>query len=405
MSYTSVLFNKNFTFYLIGIAFSNMGSAFTTFVFPLMILKLTGSAFQVGIVSALSFIPYAILGLPAGALIDRLNKKTIMKCADIIRFVSYLSIPVLSFFNMLSIFQIYVVAIISGIGLVFHSISEVSIIPSIVKEEDLASANSYIYATQNVSEFLGPIIGGLLYTYMGYSILIFIDSMTFLLSFFSLILIKIETKSIFNQEKLSGKNFLSDVKVGFDYLLSNSTIRVMAVVVSLSNLIISPYYIYIVMFVKEDMNQSSQALGLVLGISSLGALIGSLSASFLLKLFNFGKLIVIILFLDTIFRLMLPFSTYIFILIPLLGLTYMTQSILNIAIITLRQKKCSENMLGRVNSVFKTMVFVFRPIGLFLGGILLENKGGFYALTISAVLFIPLVLYILKNRFYQVEEY
>lgn len=404
MSYASVLFNKNFTFYLIGIAFSNIGSAFTTFVFPLMILKLTGSAFQVGIVSALSFIPYAILGLPAGALIDRLNKKTIMKCADIIRLISYLSIPVLSFYNMLSIFQIYVVAIISGIGLVFHSISEVSIIPSIVKEEDLASANSYIYATQNVSEFLGPIIGGLLYTYMGYSILIFIDSMTFLLSFFSLILIKIETKSIFNQEKLSGKNFLSDVKVGFDYLLSNSTIRVMAVVVSLSNLIISPYYIYIVMFVKEDMNQSSQALGLVLGISSLGALIGSLSASFLLKLFNFGKLIVIILFLDTIFRLMLTFSTYIFILIPLLGLTYMTQSILNIAIITLRQKKCSEHMLGRVNSVFKTMVFAFRAIGLFLGGILLENKGGFYALTISAVLFIPLVLYILKNRFYKVEE-
>ncbi|HDH5649866.1 TPA: MFS transporter [Staphylococcus aureus] len=404
MSYTSVMFNKNFTFYLIGVAFSNMGSAFTTFVFPLMILKLTGSAFQVGIVSALSFIPYAILGLPAGALIDRLNKKSIMKCADIIRFVSYLSIPVLSFFNMLSIFQIYVVAIISGIGLVFHSISEVSIIPSIVKE-DLASANSYIYATQNVSEFLGPIIGGLLYTYMGYSILIFIDSMTFLLSFFSLILIKIESKSIFNQEKLSGKKFLSDVKVGFDYLLSNSTIRVMAVVVSLSNLIISPYYIYIVMFVKEDMNQSSQVLGLVLGISSLGALIGSLSASFLLKLFNFGKLIVIILFLDTIFRLMLPFSTYIFILISLLGLTYMTQSIINIAIITLRQKKCSEHMLGRVNSVFKTMVFAFRPIGLFLGGILLENKGGFYALTISAVLFIPLVLYILKNRFYQVEEY
>lgn len=404
MSYASVLFNKNFTFYLIGIAFSNIGSAFTTFVFPLMILKLTGSAFQVGIVSALSFIPYAILGLPAGALIDRLNKKTIMKCADIIRLISYLSIPVLSFYNMLSIFQVYVVAIISGIGLVFHSISEVSIIPSIVKEEDLASANSYIYATQNVSEFLGPIIGGLLYTYMGYSILIFIDSMTFLLSFFSLILIKIETKSIFNQEKLSGKNFLSDVKVGFDYLLSNSTIRVMAVVVSLSNLIISPYYIYIVMFVKEDMNQSSQALGLVLGISSLGALIGSLSASFLLKLFNFGKLIVIILFLDTIFRLMLPFSTYIFILIPLLGLTYMTQSILNIAIITLRQKKCSEHMLGRVNSVFKTMVFAFRAIGLFLGGILLENKGGFYALTISAVLFIPLVLYILKNRFYKVEE-
>lgn len=73
MSYTSVLFNKNFTFYLIGIAFSNIGSAFTTFVFPLMILKLTGSAFQVGIVSALSFIPYAILGLPATTVLTEIS--------------------------------------------------------------------------------------------------------------------------------------------------------------------------------------------------------------------------------------------------------------------------------------------------------------------------------------------
>lgn len=57
-------------------------------------------------------------------------------------------------------------------------------------------------------------------------------------------------------------------------------------------------------------------------------------------------------------------------------------------------------MLGCVNSVFKIMVFVFRFIGFFLGGILFENKGGFYVFMISVVLFILLVLYILKNRFY-----
>lgn len=403
MAYNSVLRNRNFSIYLIGVALSNMGSAFTMFVFPLMILKITGSAFQVGVVSALSFIPYAILGLPAGALIDRFNKKKIMKYADLIRFFAYLSIPVMSFFGMLSIFQIYAVAIISGIGLVFHSISEVSIIPNIVKKEDLASANSYIYATQNISEFLGPIIGGLLYAYVGYSLLIFIDSITFLLSFLSLVLIKIEIKELFKQEKLNGKKLAKDIKVGFSYLLSNTTIRVMAVVITLSNLIISPYYIYIVMFVKEDLNQSSQILGLILGISSLGALMGSLSAGFFLKVCNFGKLIVIILFLDTIFRLTLPFSTYVFILIPLLGLTYMAQSIINIGIITLRQKETPEHMLGRVNSVFKTMVFASRPIGLFLGGILLESQGGFYALIVSGLLCIPLVIYVFINRFYKVE--
>ncbi len=79
-----------------------------------------------------------------------------MKCADIIRFVSYSSIPVLSFFNMLSIFQIYVVAIISGIGLVFHSISEVSIIPSIVKEEDFGRRKQLYIRYSKCFGIFGP---------------------------------------------------------------------------------------------------------------------------------------------------------------------------------------------------------------------------------------------------------
>ncbi|PNZ79880.1 MFS transporter, partial [Staphylococcus microti] len=71
MKYNSVMKNKEFIIYFIGVFLSNLGNAFTVFVFPLMILKITNSPVHLGISSALVFLPYALLGLPAGVLIDK----------------------------------------------------------------------------------------------------------------------------------------------------------------------------------------------------------------------------------------------------------------------------------------------------------------------------------------------
>ncbi|MGE7308095.1 MFS transporter [Priestia megaterium] len=398
--------NRNFIIYWIGLCFSNLGSSITTFVFPLMILELTHSAFQVALVSALTVVPYAVLGLPAGAIIDKLDRKKIMQFADIARFLGYLSIPIAHSLGHLSIYQIYIVALISGIGLVFHSISEVTSIPSIVKKEHLSNANSYIYASQNLTSFLGPTIGGALYGLFSYPTLIAFDSLTFLISFFSLILIRKEFKTVNNNEKtkINLKSIKEDIKIGLKYLFSDSKIKVMAIIITWTNLLVSPYYIYTVIFAKESLKTSPELLGMLFGFSSLGALAGSLLTSKLSKKMGFGKLIVFLILVDTTARIILPFSPNVYIMIPVMAFSYGAQAIINIAIITLRQTTVPSELLGRVNSVFRTMVFTSRPIGLFIGGIVVEKYGGFISLLVVGLLCIPIFLYALANKLYTVSE-
>lgn len=393
MKYNSVMKNKKFIIYFIGVFLSNLGNAFTVFVFPLMVLKITNSPVHLGISSALVFLPYALLGLPAGVLIDKLNKKKIMQYADFVRLITYISIPVFDYIGDLSIYHIYIVSLVSGTALVFHSISEISIIPKIVEKNQLTEANSYIYASQNIAEFIGPIIGGVLYSLTGYSVLIVIDSFTFVISIISLSLITIEYVKPSNIKLISFSMFLKDIKIGISYIFKDTLIKNMAVILIISNLIISPYYLYIVLFVKEILDKGSETLGIVFGIASLGALLGSLAINYLRLRLSFKKMIILILFTDFVFRMLIPFSINVYFLSLFLAFTYFTQAILNIAIITLRQESTPEHYLGRVNSVFKTAVFTSRPVGLFLGGIMLENYHSFWTLLLSSIVCFLIFIY------------
>lgn len=400
--------NKDFITYWIGITISNLGNSLTLFVFPLMILDITDSAFQIALVSALQLLPYAVLGLPAGAIIDKLDNKKIMKVADITRFILYLSIPISSYFGYLTIYQIYIVSLISGTAFVFHSISEVTSIPNLVKKESLSSANSLIYASQNFTSFLGPIIGGFLYSKIGYSYLITIDSLTFLVSFITLTLIKKDFNinrvgdSPKNSFKL--KSIKLDIILGLKYLLSDHKIKVMAFVITSTNLIVAPYYVYTLIFAQNTLNASPELLGMLFGISSLGALVGSLVTPKLSGKFVFYRLIVVVILIDTVARIILPFSPTIYLMIPILTLTYATQAIVNILIITLRQSTVPANMLGKVNSVFKTMAFASQPLGLLIGGIIIDSLGGFLALLIVGILCIPILAYTIINMLYKNPE-
>ncbi|PNZ78884.1 MFS transporter [Staphylococcus microti] len=153
------------------------------------------------------------------------------------------------------------------------------------------------------------------------------------------------------------------------------------------------YYLYIVLFVKEILDKGSETLGIVFGIASLGALLGSLAINYLRLRLSFKKMIILILFTDFVFRMLIPFSINVYFLSLFLAFTYFTQAILNIAIITLRQESTPEHYLGRVNSVFKTAVFTSRPVGLFLGGIMLENYNSFWTLLLSSIVCFLIFIY------------
>src|SRR6059058_5293907 len=97
-----------------GETISNLGSSITLFALPLLVYKLTGSALNLGIAEAATFLPYLLFGLVLGALVDRVNRKRMMILVDVGRGLVIASIPVLALFGSLSVWWIYAASFLSS---------------------------------------------------------------------------------------------------------------------------------------------------------------------------------------------------------------------------------------------------------------------------------------------------
>jgi len=391
--------DKNLLKYLFGTTISNFGNSFTALVFPLMILDLTGSTFQLSVISAIKLIPYAVLGLPLGAIVDRLNLKKAMLVCDFIQAIAYLSL-FLSFIFMsqvMIIISIYAVAIISGICVVMYGISEATLLPRIVDKESLAGANSLLYGSQYITGFIVPIIGGSLYSIVNTGYFFLFDGLTFFVSFMFIYFLKGDFQGNAKaDENIKIKKLYNDTLEGLRVLFKEKQVFQILILMTISNLVLASYYNYTLIFSRDILNIGTDRLGVILGITSVGSLIGSFIASYLLKRFKAIKIIICILLLDGTLRLFIPFNQRIVVFSLLLILLNSGQAILNILIITYRQREINTEYLGRINSIFKTTVIGVRPLGLLLGGAFISSLGITRTLVVTAIISLLLFLYSLK---------
>ena len=151
-----------------GQAISSMGTQASTVALPFLVLLVTtGSLAQAGFIGAVRAVPYILFSLPAGALIDRWNRKRLMIACDVGRGIAVLSIPVAIWVDALTIWQLYAVSFIEGSLFVFFNIAEVASLPRVVVKEQLPEAtaqNEAAFATANI---LAPSIGTFLYQTFG----------------------------------------------------------------------------------------------------------------------------------------------------------------------------------------------------------------------------------------------
>src|SRR5437867_6907416 len=106
--------SANFWKFRVGQTISDLGSSVTMFALPLLVFKLTGSALNLGISTATTFLPYLLFGLIIGAWVDRVNRKQLMIATDIGRALVIASIPLLDALGLLSIWWIYVAGFLNA---------------------------------------------------------------------------------------------------------------------------------------------------------------------------------------------------------------------------------------------------------------------------------------------------
>src|SRR6266702_3234489 len=155
--------NRDYVLLWSGQMISSVGTRVSMLAFPLLVLAINHSPAQAGLIGAMRTLPYALLILPAGALVDRWNRKRVMILCDIGRAIALGSIPIALILGHLTIAQLYIVSLVEGTLFTFFGLAETACLPQVVSKEQLPTAVAQGMVIDSVSGLIGPSIGGVLY--------------------------------------------------------------------------------------------------------------------------------------------------------------------------------------------------------------------------------------------------
>jgi len=362
---TGSKFNSDFWKYWTGQTISNLGSSVTVFALPLLVYKLTGSALDLGIATAATFLPYLLFGLILGAWTDRVDRKRMMIGTDIARALVVASIPLLAALGLLTIWWIYVVAFVHATLRICFDAGEFAAIPSLVNRDDLVTANGRIQASYSAASIVGPLLAGVLVIRVPLPVLMLIDGFSFLLSAFSLALIRISFNS---GEKRAPTSIRTDVVEGLRYVLSHPVLRNISMMMALVNFVGSTTYAQLILFAKVRLQASDVQASLLYSAGSLGVVILSLAAGQLRKRWSFSTVALGALMLEGALTAVFAFMHWYWVAIALWTLIGGLGILFNINTGSLRQAIVPNHMLGRVISIASVLAWSAIPLGSLLGG-------------------------------------
>src|SRR6185437_15076265 len=251
---------------------STLGSTASAVIYPLLILALTGSPEAAGIAGALRAVPYLVLSLPVGALIDRWDRKAVMILCDVGRAVAVATIPLAMALDRLTLAQVYVVTLVEGSLFVFFNIAEVAALPRVVPAGQLPQAAAQNEAGFGAAHIAGPMFGTILYQSFGRGVPFLADAATYAVSVLSLLRIR----TAFSAERAPVERDLRrEVAEGLRWLWANPLIRYMAFLTGAINLVNAGVPLTLIVLAKATGATDAQ-VGAIFGISGIGGIVGSL---------------------------------------------------------------------------------------------------------------------------------
>jgi MFS family permease len=362
-----------------GQTISNLGSSFTEFALPLLIFKLTGSALNLAIASATTFLPYLLFGLPIGAWVDRVDRKRLMIVTDLLRALLLGSIPLLAALNMLSVGWIYIDGfLISTLTIGFNS-AEFAAIPSLVGHGEadagqaLVTANGRIQASYSAATVVGPLLAGLLVAVLSLPALLLFDALSFVISAGALALIRRSFNA--GGPARAASSIWQDVTEGLRYVLGHPVLRNISLMMALVNFVGSTVYAQLVLFAKERLLASDSQVGLLYSAGSLGVVVLSLAAGPLRKRWSFSTVALGALALQGLLVVAMALTRWYWAALPIWMLCSGLGILFNINTGSLRQAIVPNHLLGRVVSIAGVLAWSAIPLGTLLGGLAITWTG------------------------------
>lgn len=370
--------NRDFLLLWNGQAISTLGTNVSRLALPLLVLALTHSPAQAGLLTALRLLPYLLFSLPAGVLVDRWNRKTVMIVCDIARWLALGSVPLAFSLGALALVQLYIISFLEGTAYVFFSLAQISALPRVVAPAHLARAYALDTTTEYIGTLFGPGLGGLIIGLLpsvavGASLAYLTDSISYLASVVSLCFIR----TSFQSGRVAVKNFElhKDIAEGLRFLWRQPLLRHMALLTMMINALLSPITLIVIVLAQGQLHLAVPMLGAILSAEGIGGVLGGFAAPWLRIRLQFGQIVLcsVIVWSLAIGCLMLAPSVSLLIIgTALVGVMW---PIYGVTLVAYRLTITPDDLQGRVNSAFRFLSFGSEPAGAALGGILLAQLG------------------------------
>ena len=363
--------DRNFLTMWGGQALSQFGEEITNLAIPVLaVLLLHATEFEVGLLNAAGVAAFLVVGLPAGAWIDRMRKRHVMIWANAVRAVTLATVPVLWWLGWLDIWHLIVVALIIGIATVFFDVSYQSIVPSLVPGAQIAEANGKLESTQQLAGITGPAIGGWLIGILTAPLAVLATVGTYVTSFIALCFTR-DTEVVAPRHE--HEPMLRSIGEGLRWVFGNRYLRRIVGTTGVSNLFSTISFTMLPIFILRDLGLSPEAMGVIFSLGAIGGLLGAVATPRIVRWMGEGRAIPVSAIGFSVIGLFLPVAALVPaaafpLLVAQAFVASFTVLLYNIVQVTFRQRITPKRLLGRMNASVRFCVWGVMPLGALAAG-------------------------------------
>ena len=390
-----------------GQALSQFGAQIVEIAIPVLaVLVLGATEAELGFLNAAAVAAFLVVGLPAGAWIDRMRKRHVMIVADLVRAVALALVPLLWWLGMLEMWHLYAIALVMGIAMVFFDVSYQSIVPSLVRPAQIAEANGKFESTHQIAGIAGPAIGGWLVGILTAPLAILATVGTYLASFAALLFTR-------DREVVTPKDerepLLRSIGEGLRWVFGNPLLRRIVGTTGVSNFFSTLTFTLLPIFLLRTLGITVEAMGVIFALSAVGGLLGAIATPHITRWIGEARAIPISAVGFGVVGILLPVAAMVpaiafWLVVVQWFLMSFSVILYNITQVTFRQRITPARLLGRMNASIRFCVWGVMPIAALLAGALGTRLGVVPTMWIGAIGGLFSAAFVVFGPFWRMRE-
>jgi MFS family permease len=366
-----------------------VGTEVTGIALPLLVLALTGSPGRAGLVAAERSAIYVLLALPAGALIDRWDRRRVMILANAGSGIAMGSICLALFLGRLTVAQLYIGCAAEGACFVFANLARFAAVRRVVPVEQYPAAIAQTSVADYIALLIGPPLGGSLYQLAGAGAALCADACSYFINTLSIFFI---TTPLQDPQERVPATMAAEIRSAIDWLWHRPALRHLNLLSGGRTAIASGLYLLIIVLAKQD-HASSTAIGVIFAVSALGGILGAVAAGRFHAHFPIRSVLYGTTGTTAILISCYLAATNIILISAITAGVYFVGPLFEISVAARTAGVIPDAMRGRVLSLLRVVELGSYSLGFFVTGQLLEYVGSVAAIIVLAGILLALSVY------------